>query len=317
MSIPQLTADDLFAYQQEALKLEWVAGKEGKDRLLENVNAVYPGIALVGYLNIIHPNPIQIIGRHEIKYLEQLPKELYIKTIEEILQNPATAMVLISDGLPIPEALVQLSEKHQVPLLSSQSTGPQVVDYLQHYLAQTLAPRVTLHGVYMEVLGIGVFVSGKSGIGKSELALELLSRNHRLIADDAVEFMRVAPDVLVGQCPEMLSNYLEVRGLGVLNVRSMFGETAIRNRKKLHLVVNLKEFPGKGTGSIDRLQAEFATHRILELDVPEVVLYVASGRNLAVLVEVATRSYILRMSGNNPADDFIKQQQEAILNNNQ
>ncbi|HEX19645.1 MAG TPA: HPr(Ser) kinase/phosphatase [Acidiferrobacteraceae bacterium] len=317
MSIPQLTADDLFAYQQEALKLEWVAGKEGKDRLLENVNAVYPGIALVGYLNIIHPNPIQIIGPHEIKYLEQLPKEQYIKTIEGILQNPATAMVLISDGLRVPEALVQLSEKHQVPLLGSHSTGPQVVDYLQHYLAQMLAPRVTLHGVYMEVLGIGVFVSGKSGIGKSELALELLSRNHRLIADDAVEFMRVAPDVLVGQCPEMLSNYLEVRGLGVLNVRSMFGETAIRNRKKLHLVVNLKAFPEKGASNIDRFQAELATHRILELDVPEVVLYVASGRNLAVLVEVATRSYILRMSGNNPADDFIKQQQEAILNNNQ
>jgi len=186
---------------------------------------------------------------------------------------------------------------------------------MQYFLTRALAPRVTVHGVYMEVMGMGVLITGESGIGKSELALELLSRNHRLIADDAVELIRIGPDVLVGQCPNGLSDYLEVRGLGILDVRLMFGETAVRHKKKLHLIVHLDHMDPRKMGKIDRLQAQQQTRTILDIDIPTTVLYVGPGRNLAVLVETATRAYILRMWGINPLEDFIKRQQ-AIMHKN-
>jgi HPr kinase/phosphorylase len=166
----------------------------------------------------------------------------------------------------------------------------------------------------MEVMGMGVLITGESGIGKSELALELLSRNHRLIADDAVKFTRITPNILLGQCPEALSDYLEVRGLGIINVRAMFGETAIRHKKKLHLIVNLQQLKRKDIGKIDRLQSKQASRSILDVEMPEVSLFVAPGRNLAILVEAATRAHILRVWGLNPLDEFMKRQQTMIDN---
>ncbi len=158
---------------------------------------------------------------------------------------------------------------------------------------------------------MGVLITGESGIGKSELALELLSRNHRLIADDAVEFIRVAPDVLVGQCPQTLSEYLEVRGLGILDIRAMFGETAVRHKKKLHLVVRL-ERSREHTHNTDRLQAQSKVCSILDVEIPEVRLYVAPGRNLAVLVESATRAHILSTWGIDALTEFTEKQQAII-----
>ncbi|OGI41240.1 MAG: HPr(Ser) kinase/phosphatase, partial [Candidatus Muproteobacteria bacterium RBG_16_62_13] len=187
--------------------------------------------------------------------------------------------------------------------------------YLQYYLTRALAPRASVHGVYMEVMGMGLLITGEAGIGKSEIALELLSRGHRLIADDAVEFIRVGPDVLVGQCIGGLSDYLEVRGLGILNVRMMFGETAVRHKKKLHLVVRLQQLKKSEMGRIDRLQAKQLTRRILDVEVSEVALFVAPGRNLSVLVEAAVRTHILRNWGYNPVEDFMKRQQALIDEN--
>ena len=176
-----------------------------------------------------------------------------------------------------------------------------------------MAPKITVHGVYMEVLGMGVLITGESGIGKSELALELLSRNHRLIADDAVEFIRVGPDVLVGQSPgATLSDYLEVRGLGILDIRTMFGETAVRHRKRLHLIVHMERMEKRRMRKLDRLQAQQVTHKLLDIDIPEVALFVGPGRNLAVLVEAAVRSYILRMWGIDTLKDFMQRQQSLI-----
>jgi HPr kinase/phosphorylase len=187
-----------------------------------------------------------------------------------------------------------------------------VIDHLQYYLTRALAPRVTVHGVYMEVMGMGVLITGESGIGKSELALELLSRNHRLIADDAVEFVRVGPDVIVGQCPTLLSDFLEVRGLGILDIRLMFGETAVRHKKKLHLIVHLESIQRQKMSKIDRLQTTQRTRSILDVDIPEVALFVGPGRNLAVLVEAATRAYILRMWGFDPLEEFMKRHHEHM-----
>jgi len=166
----------------------------------------------------------------------------------------------------------------------------------------------------MEVMGMGILITGESGIGKSELALELLSRNHRLIADDAVEFVRVGPDVIVGQCPTLLSDYLEVRGLGILDVRLMFGETAVRHKKKLHLIVCMETIQRQKMSKINRLESKQMTRTILDVEIPEVALFVGPGRNLAVLVETAIRAYILRMWGFDPLEDFMKRHQEHMNN---
>jgi len=315
MTTPPLTANDLFECQTAGLKLRWVAGRAGGERLLEPSTAKHPGMALVGHLNFVHPNRVQVIGEAEVRYLQRLAKPARRQALADLFGSARTAVVIVANGARVDADLKAEADKARMALFATPHPSPVVIDNLQFYLTRALAPRITVHGVYMEVLGMGVMLTGEAGIGKSELALELLSRGHRLIADDAVEFIRVGPDVLVGQCPGELSDYLEVRGLGILDIRLMFGETAVRHRKKLHLIVRLEKLDRQHMGRIDRLQAQQRTRDILDVAVPEVALYVASGRNLAVLVEAATRSYILRTWGINPLEDFIKRHQ-ALLEKN-
>ncbi len=309
---PIVTVKDLFEQQAAALKLKWLAGETGQDRLLEPTTAKYPGMALVGHLNRIHPNRVQVIGSQELAYLKSLRPAERSDLLEEVFTCKTTAAVIVAGARRPATELTRPANQYGLALFTSALPSPVVIDHLQYFLTRALAPRMTVHGVYMEVMGMGVLITGESGIGKSELALELLSRNHRLIADDAVELVRVGPDVLVGQCPHLLSDYLEVRGLGILDVRLMFGETAVRHKKKLHLIVRMEQIQRGKFSKIDRLQAQQKTRRILDVDVPEVTLYVGAGRNLAVLVEAATRAYILRVWGINPLEDFIKRQQAMM-----
>ncbi len=291
-----------------------MAGEAGKNRLLEPTTAKYPGMALVGYLNFVHPNRVHVIGETEVAYLAKLGGPDHDRAIHKLFTSEKTSAVIVASGQKVSAALIEAANKTSLPLLSSSLPGPVVIDHLQYYLTRALAPRITVHGVYMEVMGMGVLITGESGIGKSELALELLSRNHRLIADDAVEFVRVGPDVLVGQCPTLLSDYLEVRGLGILDIRLMFGETAVRHKKKLHLIVRLETIQRQKMSKINRLESKQMTRGILDVEIPEVALFVGPGRNLAVLVEAATRAYILRMWGFDPLEDFMKRHQEHMNN---
>jgi len=313
---PNVTADDLFREQQQNLKLRWVAGEQGRSRLLEPATARFPGMALVGHLNLIHPNRVQVIGTGEQEYLAALDREERERVIQTLAECTTTAVIVIAQGADATPELCAAADRAGLAVFATELASPVVIDHLQYFLTRALAPRVTVHGVYMEVMGTGVLITGQSGIGKSEIALELLSRNHRLIADDAVELIRVGPDVLVGQCPQTLSHYLEVRGLGILDVRMMFGETAVRHKKKLHLVVRLEELTAEDMARIDRLQAQQSLRNILDVEVPEVVLFVAPGRNLAVLVEAATRAHILRMWNIDPLDQFMKEHR-AIIERNQ
>jgi len=312
---PLVTISDLFDAQSALLKFKWVSGRTGASRLLEPTTARFPGMALVGHLNFVHPNRVQVLGEAEMEYLDRLGKAQRRDAVRDLFGSKRTAAVVVANNKKAPADLKAGADRTKLALLTSALPSPVVIDHLQYYLTRALAPRLTVHGVYMEVMGMGVLITGEPGIGKSELALELLSRNHRLIADDAVELVRVGPDVLVGQCPNELSDYLEVRGLGILDVRLMFGETAVRHKKKLHLILHLEQLQKKRMGRIDRLQAQQQTRRILDVDIPMTVLYVGPGRNLAVLVETATRAYILRMWGINPVEDFIKRQQELIHKN--
>lgn len=305
---PILTANDLFDAQHEVLHLRWLAGKTGEKRLLEPASALFPGMALVGYLNFIHPNRIQILGSAEVVYLRQLDEAERGQAIQRIFTCTTTTIVVVANDENVDSDLIEAANSASLPLFACTLPGPKVIDHLQHYLTRSLAARSTLHGVYLEVMGLGVFLTGESGIGKSELALELLSRGHRLIADDAVEFSRTTPTVLIGRCPHLLRDFLEVRGLGILNVRAIFGDTAVRPEKTLRLIVRLEQLTADRMTKIDRLQAEQATRNILDVDIPEVVLYVAPGRNLAVLVEAATRNHIMRMRGINPLEDLMERQ---------
>jgi HPr kinase/phosphorylase len=313
MTPPRLTARDLFDAQSAALKLKWVAGQDGGSRLLEPATARFPGMALVGHLNFVHPNRVQVIGVAELDYLKRLNPRERATQMESLCGYAATAAIAVANNARVPVDLKQAADEQHLPLFTSPLPSPVLIERLQHYLTRALAPKVTVHGVYMEVLGMGVLITGESGIGKSELALELLSRNHRLIADDAVEFIRVGPDVLVGQSPgATLSDYLEVRGLGILDIRTMFGETAVRHRKRLHLIVRMERLDKRRLRKLDRLQAHQLTRALLDIDIPEVVLLVGPGRNLAVLVEAAVRSYILRMWGIDTLKDFMQRQQSLI-----
>jgi HPr kinase/phosphorylase len=309
----QLTARDLFDGQATALKLNWVAGRDGGNRLLEPVTAKYPGMALVGHLNFVHPNRVQVIGEAEVEYLKRLSRKERAAQVTALFGCSTTAAVVIANDTKPPRDLIEAADETDLPLFISPLASPVFIDRLQYHLTRVLAPTITVHGVYLEVLGMGVLLTGESGIGKSELALELLSRNHRLIADDSVEFARVGPDVLVGQSPGgALSDYLEVRGLGILDVRTMFGETAVRHKKKLHLIVRMEKLNKRRMRGMDRLQARQLTRAVLDVDIPEVVLFVGPGRNLAVLVEAAVRSYILRMWGIDTLKDFMQRQQALI-----
>ena len=309
---PTLTISEVFDRKSEELQLKWLAGKDGKDRLLELPNARYPGMALVGHLSLIHPNRVQVLGETEIRFLDDKNANDRQASLDKLFSSEATAAVIVS-GDTVAQDLVETADRHKLALFSSALPSPIIIELLQHFLSESLATRLTRHGVYIEVMGIGVFVTGESGIGKSELALELMSRGHRLVADDAVEFYRSGPDTIVGRCmnPELM-DYLEVRGLGVMNVRSMFGETAVRKRKQLHFIIHLEKFDADRIRELDRIEGARSTTNILGVDVPEVVIFVAPGRNLAVLLEAATRTHILKMWGMDPAQEFLAKQRALI-----
>ena len=300
-----ITARELFEQQQEKLGLRWLAGRKGENRGIESgdTNARRPSLA--GYLNAVYPNKVQILGSEELAWLDSLDARLRWETIEKITQFRPLALV-ISKNQSCPEDLRTAAEESDTPLWVSPKRGHELLNHLSYHLARHLAPRVTLHGVFMEIYSIGVLITGESGTGKSELALELVTRGHRLVADDAPEFTQIAPDVLDGTCPELLQDMLELRGLGVLNIRQMFGDTAVKRNKYLRLIVHLSRpsLEPSPTG-MERLTGDLGTRRVLDLDVPTITLPVMAGRNLAVLTEAATRMHILRSKGVDPAAAFM------------
>ncbi|NLW95645.1 HPr(Ser) kinase/phosphatase [Luteimonas wenzhouensis] len=303
----RLTALDLFEQQHERLGLRWLAGQQGQSRVLEAVETNARRPSLAGYLNIIYPNKVQILGSEELAWLDGLDPRLRWETIERVIQYRPLALV-ISKNQACPEDLRAAAEETQTPLWVSPRRGHELLNHLQYHMARALAPRVTLHGVFMEVYSIGVLITGEAGSGKSELALELITRGHRLVADDAPEFTQIAPDVLDGTCPDLLQDLLELRGLGVLNIRQMFGDTAVKRNKYLRLIVHLAKpdaEPALHEDGMVRLTGDLGHRRVLDLDVPMITLPVMPGRNLAVLTEAATRTHILRSKGIDPAAAFL------------
>lgn len=305
------TVIDLYNKLKSKLKLEWLAGNNGGQRKLRSPDGTLEQ-HVAGPLNFIHPNRIQVVGKQELSFLASLGKNSYEDAIEKVFGESTSAIILVDEARLATEEFVGFSSRTDTPLLTSSLPGPQLLDSLQYYLTDILAPRTTIHGVFMEVLGVGILLTGDSAVGKSELALELISRGHRLIADDAPIFSRTSPDIISGECPPMLQDFLEVRGLGLLDIRNMFGDNAIKLKKFLRLIIQLRKLSELKLEEYDRLEGTKGVQQLLNVDIPMTTLPIAPGRNLAVLVEATVRKHILELQGFNAVKRFEARQRALI-----
>jgi HPr kinase/phosphorylase len=312
LSLIGISAQHIFDENFEELKLHWVTGQEGADRCFDPniVKEASSSSDLVGHLNLIHPSRLQVCGEPEIKYLERLQKAQQRHQLGDLMTMRPPCLIVADDENPSDE-LKLFCQRSSTPLFSTPMAASEVIDYLRLYLTKLGAPKITMHGVLMDILGLGVLITGESGLGKSELGLELISRGHGLVADDAVDFARLGPDYVEGRCPNILRNLLEVRGLGLLDIRTIFGETAVRRKLKLRLIVQLVR---RNEGEFERLPLESQFIDVLGLPIRTVKIQVAAGRNLAVLVEAAVRNTILQLRGINTLDDFVSRQREMMQN---
>ena len=313
-----LTTRDFIQSHGERLGLNWQAGQAGENRLLQN-EKVMTGIPIAGYLNLVKPNRVQVLGPEEVEYLEQLGENSHKDAVARLFKCEPAMIIFagITNNDGIEHEFVELANQTNTPLLHSSLASNELTELLQYHLSRLLGDSKIMHGVFMEVMGIGVLLTGPSGIGKSELALELISRGHRLIADDAPEFRRSAPKTIRGRSPALLKDFLEVRGLGVLNIRAMFGDNSIVETKRLQLIVHIDTLldntnADSSLWEVDRISGSKRKQSILEVEIPEVQIPVAPGRNVAVIIEAAVRNHVLYLNGYNAADDFIKRQQKLI-----
>jgi HPr kinase/phosphorylase len=303
----QVDAKRLHEDNREALSLAWVAGRAAETAVRREDAAA---AALVGHLNLTHPNRIQVIGANEATLAARYDAARRADYAARIIAAGPFAVVFADAVVPFGE-LVEAAERAQTPVFATPVAAARLIEKLSRYLAKKLADRTERHGVFMDVLGLGVLITGESGVGKSELGLELISRGHGLVADDVVEVSRIAPGTLEGRCPPLLKDYLEVRGLGLLNIRTIFGETAVRPKMRLKLIARL-ERPAEGRAAAERLPLAELSEDILGVTVRNVIIPVAAGRNLAVLLEAAVRNYILQLRGIDSMAEFMQRQKREM-----
>ena len=312
MKPSSISAEAFFEAQRKTLHWEWVAGHAHPERRFDDaaVRAARSAADLVGYLNYIHPYRVQIVGLREVAYLAAADAEVQERRITRIVALEPPVLIVADEQQP-PERLAAICDRAEIPLFVTRESAGHVIDVVRAYLAQLFAERTTRHGVFMDILGLGVLLTGESGLGKSELGLELISRGHGLVADDAVDLYRISQTSLEGRCPELLQNLLEVRGIGLLDIKAIFGETAVRRKMRLKLIVHLvrKETMER---DFERLPYEPLYEDVLGLPVRKVVIAVDAGRNLAVLVEAAVRNTVLQLRGIDTYQEFIERHQRAM-----
>lgn len=308
----RLTAEVLRSPALEDLGLRTVAGEAGFSRVISWGRIQRPGLALAGFQAFIKPGRIQILGESELNYLETMPAEVRAERIATICALPVAAFV-VTKGQRVPEDLARECRLREVPLLVSSQTTSVVIQSITRILEDELAPSATVHGVLVDVYGMGVLLLGDSGIGKSECALDLIQRGHRLVADDVVEIRKYPNGSLVGRAAEMIRYHMELRGIGIINIKHLFGVSAVRSSKSIELVIELERWdPAK---KYDRLGLDGETYSILDRPRPFLRLPVASGRNIALLIEIAARNELLKTQGYDAAKEFALKVDEQIARN--
>jgi HPr kinase/phosphorylase len=307
-NVPLLTVRSLLD-ESAGLRLVLLAGEAGLGRRITVARIQKPGLALAGFLRQIHPERVQVLGATEISYLGTLSEGAARDSVGGFVGlNPAC--ILVTKGLEVPGPLLRVCDAAGVPLLRTPMVSSTAIEVVQNHLALRLAPTASIHAVLMDVLGVGVLLLGKSGIGKSEAALDLIMKGHRLVADDLVEVRRTSGDVLVGWASELIKHHMEVRGLGIINIKDMFGVAAVRDEKKIELVLELIRWDQ--TESHDRLGVDEMVYPVLDVPVPLLRIPVSPGRNVSSLIEVAARNRLLQVRGHHSAREFQERLDRAL-----
>ncbi len=305
---PALPVGDLLTEQIPGLAVRLVAGAAGLRRAITDGVAHRPGLALADGTDELTPGSLQVLGRSEIAYLRRITAEQRRDVLAQVAASQIACLVL-THGADPPPGLVDTVERHGLALLSTRSATPQAIELLGHHLQERLAPTVTIHGTFMDISGVGVLILGESGIGKSESALELILRGHRLVSDDTVSIRRIGKQ-LSASGPEISRYHMEVRGLGIINIKDLFGVAAVREHKDIDLVVQLD--PWRDGKDYDRLGLDVKEYTVLGASLPFIEMPVGPGRNLSILLEVAARHHLLRSKGYDPARELANKIQQTL-----
>ena len=285
----------------EGLALEVLAGAGGLARRITGQRIQKPGLALTEYTAHTHPDRAQVLGLTEISYLQSLDEPKRRAGLRALMAI-GPCVLIVTRGLEVPKEAIEIANELQVPLLRSQLMSSVFINRLSAYLDDCLAPSTSVHGVLIDVLGVGILILGKSGIGKSEAALDLVLRGHRLVADDIVEIRKHVPDTIYGAGSEIIKHHMEIRGLGIINIKDLFGISAVRDAKKIELVAELVEWDE--SDEYDRLGVDDLTHVILGIPIPMIRVPIRPGRNITTILEVAARNQLLKYQGKHSAREF-------------
>ncbi len=308
MPMVQVTTKDVI----EKFNLQIVSGHEGIGRFITTSDISRPGLEMAGYFTHYPANRVQLLGKTELSFFEMLPESVK-KERMRLLCARNTPAIIISRNLEVPQELIEASNENHVPVLTSKQTTTHFSSRLTNYLESELAPTTAIHGVLVDIYGIGVLILGKSGVGKSETALELVKKGHRLVADDSVEIRQESENMIIGSPPPLLEHLLEIRGIGIINIMTLFGASAIRPYKRITLVVELENWDPEKV--YDRLGLDEEKMKIIDTELTKLTIPVQPGRNVSVIIEVAAMNYRLKKMGVNAAEEFSRRLDAVIASN--
>ncbi|HUL58636.1 MAG TPA: HPr(Ser) kinase/phosphatase [Anaeromyxobacteraceae bacterium] len=291
------------------LRLSLVAGRQGLSRRISSSRIQKPGLVLAGFTEYLHKERLQVFGNTEMSYLRTLPRERAVEVLRAFFSQDVAALAVTKGLDPTPE-MIAAAEEFGVPILQTSQLSSTFIEAVQNCLEDILTAQTSMHGVLLDVFGVGILLLGKSGIGKSEIALDLIMRGHRLVADDIVDVKRRTPDSVYGAGSEIIKHHMEIRGLGIINIKDLFGVAAIRERKKIEIVLELVEWDPNV--EYDRLGVEEKKFRILDVEIPMLIVPVRPGRNMTTIVEVAARNHLLKLQGHHSAREFQERLNRAI-----
>ena len=304
------TVKDLLEDNRYKLKLEIISGSKGLENKISSTKIQKPGLALSGFTDHLHRERVQTLGNTEMSYLESLSAEQRVSAIKGLFSLGLSCFIVTFD-LPVPEELSLEAELTDTPLIRTSLPTDKLTTRVINLLEERLTESKSVHGVLVDVLGIGILIMGKSGVGKSECALDLISKGHRLVADDMVLVRKILPNNILGSSPDLIRYHMEIRGLGIINIKDIFGNTAVRVEKQVDMVVRLVEWDA--SHEYDRLGLDEETYPLFDVELPVITLPVSPGRNMTTIIEVAARNHILRIMGHNPALEFEKSLKDEMM----